>query len=193
MRNDIHWSTRDFIFEAIYEYTDLRNGYFHKHNIHDPAIILKIRSATYTLMFLLLGGQKLGNSDLVSLGLTFLSGDSDFEQLCDYIKYHKNSLFCVAPDDYPEQWIRIIPHSEVPQAIRDTEDGPCIYYNVCGAKNCDRFDRFSEKDAPTRIWAGKLAISYTQSIGYDFEKTLLIFDGGKYVGPGIAEAEDFTY
>lgn len=193
LRSDVHWSTRDFIFEAIYEYTDLRNGYFHKHNIHDPAKILEIRSATYTLMFLLLGGQKLSNSDLASLGLTVLSGDSDFEQLCDYIKYHKNSLFCVAPDDYPEQWIRIIPHSEVPQAIRDTEDGPCIYYNVCGAKNCDRFDRFSEKDAPTRIWAGKLAISYTQSIGYDFEKTLLIFDGGKYVGPGIAEAEDFTY
>lgn len=190
LRSDVHWSTRDFIFEAIYEYADLRNGYFHKHNIHDPAKILEIRSATYTLMFLLLGGQKLSNSDLVSLGLTALTGDSDFELLCDYIQYHKNSLFCVAPDDYPEQWIRIVPRTEVPQSVRDTEKGPCIYFNVLGANNCGRF--FAE-DVPKRIWAGKISISHTTKVELAYEKTLLIFEGGKYVGPVVADAEDFTY
>ena len=190
LRSDVHWSTRDFIFEAIYEYADLRNGYFHKHNIHDPAKILEIRSATYTLMFLLLGGQKLSSSDLVSLGLTALTGDSDFELLCDYIQYHKNSLFCVAPDDYPEQWIRIVPRTEVPQSVRDTEKGPCIYFNVLGANNCGRF--FAE-DAPKSIWAGKISISHTTKVELAYEKTLLIFEGGKYVGPVVADAEDFTY
>lgn len=190
LRSDVHWSTRDFIFEAIYEYADLRNGYFHKHNIHDPAKILEIRSATYTLMFLLLGGQKLSSSDLVSLGLTALTGDSDFELLCDYIQYHKNSLFCVAPDDYPEQWIRIVPRTEVPQSVRDTEKGPCIYFNVLGANNCGRF--FAE-DVPKRIWAGKISISHTTKVELAYEKTLLIFEGGKYVGPVVADAEDFTY
>ena len=190
LRSDVHWSTRDFIFEAIYEYADLRNGYFHKHNIHDPAKIQEIRSATYILMFLLLGGQKLSNSDLVSLGLTVLSGDSDFEQLCDYIKYHKKSLFCVEPDGYPEQWIQIIPGADVPQSIRDTAKGPCIYFNVLGANNCGRF--FAE-DVPKRIWAGKIGISHTTSVELSYEKTLLIFEGGKYVGPAVADAEDFTY
>lgn len=190
LRSDVHWSTRDYIFEAIYEYAALRNGYFHKHNIHDPAKILEIRSATCTLMFLLLGGQKLSNSDLVSLGLTVLSGDSDFEQLCDYIKYHKDSLFCIAPDDSPELWIRIIPRTEVPQSIRDTEKGLCFYYNVLGAKNNERF--FAE-DVPKRIWAGKIGISHTTSVELAYKKTLLVFEGGKYVGPAVADAEDFTY
>ena len=141
-------------------------------------------------MFLLLGGQKLSSSDLVSLGLTALTGDSDFELLCDYIQYHKNSLFCVAPDDYPEQWIRIVPRTEVPQSVRDTEKGPCIYFNVLGANNCGRF--FAE-DAPKSIWAGKISISHTTKVELAYEKTLLIFEGGKYVGPVVADAEDFTY
>lgn len=190
LRCDVDWTTRNYVFEAIYEYADLRNGYFHKHNIHDPSKIQEIRSATYMLMYLLLGCQIFTVSDYASLGMPSLSQGDDFSKLCEYIHFHKNSLFCVKPDGYPEQWIRIVPHSEVPQAIRDTEDGPCIYYNVLGAKNCGRF---SEKDAPTHIWVGKLAISHKQSIELEYEKTLLIFDEGKYVGPGVAEAEDFTY
>lgn len=190
LRSDVHWSTRDFIFEAIYEYAELRNGYFHKHNIHDPAKILEIQSATYTLMFLLLGGQKLSNSELVSLGLTVLSSASDFERLCDYIMYHKHSLYCVAADDTPEVWIRIIPGTEVPQSIRDTEKSPCIYFNALGA-NIVR--RFYAEDIPKRIWAGKLGVSHTTSLEYAYEKTELIFEEGKYVGPAVADAEDFTY
>lgn len=190
LRSDLYWSTRDYIFEAIYEYADLRNGYFHKHNIHDPAKILEIQTATYILMFLLLGGQKLSDSDLASLGLTVLSGDSAFEQLCNYIKYHKNSLFCVEPDGYPEQWIRIIPRSEIPQSTRATEKGSCIYYNVLGASNCGRF---SAVDAPRRIWAGTLNISHTGSIELAYQKIQLIFEEGKYVGPVVADADDFTY
>lgn len=190
LRSDVDWTTRNFVFEAIYEYADLRNGYFHKHNIHDPAKIQEIRSATFLLMYLILGCQSLNDSDYAALGMPNQSQGDDFSKLCEYINFHQNSIFCAKPDGYPEQWIRIVPHSEVPQAIRDTEDGPCIYFNVLGAKNCGRF---SEKNVPTRIWAGKLAISHTQSIELDYEKTQLIFDGGKYVGPGIAEAEDFTY
>lgn len=190
LRSDVHWSTRDYIFEAIYKYADLRNGYFHKHNIHDPAKILDIRSATYTLMFLLLGGQKLSNSDLVSLGLTVVSSDSAFDQLCDYINYHKNSPFCVEPEGYPEQWIRIIPQTAVPQSTRDTEKGPCVYYNVLGANDCGRF---SAEDAPKRIWAGTISISHTASIELAYQKIQLIFEDGKYVGPVVADADDFTY
>lgn len=82
------------------------------------------------------------------------------------------------------------PHSDISQAVRDTEDCPCIYYNVLGAKN---YGRFSEKYAPLRIWEGKLKITHAQTLELDYEKTMLVFDEGKYVGPAIAEAEDFTY
>lgn len=190
LRSDVDWTTRNYVYEAIYEYADLRNGYFHKHNIHDPSKIQEIRAATYLLIYLILGCQSLSDADYASLGMTTQSQTDDFSKLCEYIRFHKNSLFCAKPDGYPEQWIQIVPHSEVPKTIRDTENGPCIYYNVLGAKNCGRF---SAKDAPTRIWVGKLAISHTQSIELEYEKILLVFDEGKYVGPSIAEAEDFTY
>ena len=190
LRNDVDWTTRNFVFEAIYEYADLRNGYFHKHNIHDLEKIQEIRSATYILMYLILGCQSLNDSDYISLGIPGLSKGDDFSKLCEYVHFHENSFFCVKPNGYPEQWIRIIPHSDVPQAVQNTEDGTCIYYNVLGAKNCGRF---SEKDAPMCIWEGKLAVSYEQSVEFNYEKTRLVFDEGKYVGPAIAEAEDFTY
>lgn len=190
LRSDVDWTTRNFVFEAIYEYAELRNGYFHKNNIHDPSKIQEIRSATYLLMYLILGCQSLNDSDYASLGISRQSQGDDFSKLCEFIHFHENSIFCVKPNGYPEQWIQIIPHSEVPQAVRDTEDCPYIYYNIIGAKNCGRF---SEKDAPLRIWEGKLTILYAQTMKFDYEKTLLVFNEGKYVGPAIAEAEDFTY
>ena len=61
---------------------------------------------------------------------------------------------------------------------------------MLGANNCGRF--FAE-DVPKRIWAGKIGISHTTSVELSYEKTLLIFEGGKYVGPAVADAEDFTY
>lgn len=190
LRNDVDWTTRNFVFEAIYEYADLRNGYFHKHNIHDPSKIQEIRSATYMLMYLILGCQSFNDSDYASLGIPNLSQGDDFSKLCEYIQFHKNSIFCVKPNGYPEQWIRIVPHSDISQAERDTEYCPCIYYNVLGAKN---YGRFSEKYAPLCIWEGKLKITHAQTLELDYEKTLLVFNEGKYVGPAIAEAEDFTY
>lgn len=190
LRNDVDWTTRNFVFEAIYEYADLRNGYFHKHNIYDPSKIQEIRSATYMLIYLILGCQSFNDSDYASLGIPNLSQGDDFSKLCEYIQFHKNSIFCVKPNGYPEQWIRIVPHSDISQAVRDTEDCPCIYYNVLGAKN---YGRFSEKYAPLRIWEGKLKITHAQTLELDYEKTLLVFNEGKYVGPAIAEAEDFTY
>ena len=45
LRRDLHWSTRKYVYEAIFEYADLRNGYFHKDNIHDRNRILDIRNA----------------------------------------------------------------------------------------------------------------------------------------------------
>lgn len=190
LRKDVHWTTRNYVYEAIYEYAVLRNGYFHKHNIHDLTIIQNIRSATFILMYLILGCQTLSSSDYASLGISAPSHNSDFQKLCEYISFHNNSFFCAEPDGYPEQWIQVIPQSEVPQSIRDTEPGPCVYYNVFGAKNAGRF---SEKDAPRRIWAGKLGISHTGSIEFSFEKTVLIFETGHYVGPALVDEPGFDY
>jgi len=190
LRRDVHYTTRNYVREAIFDYARLRNGYLHKHNIHDPSKISEIRSATYLLMYLVLGCQELSRSDLVSLGTTNDVPHDDFEKLCEYIRFHRDSLFCAEPDGYPEQWFKIIPHSEVPQNVRDSETEPSVYFQVLGATNCGRF---SVNDAPRRIWAGKIKVSYQESLELAYEKTVLIFEDGRYVGQPLATEEGFSY
>lgn len=189
LRSDLDWTAKKFVFEAIYEYADLRNGYFHKHNIHDPVKIQEIRSSTYTLMFLLLGSHKLAQTDYLSLGLV-IRDQNDFANLCDYIAFHENSLFCAEPKGFPEQWFRIVPKSAIPLDVLNAESERYIYFNVLGTQTCGRF---SEKDVPTKIWAGKLSIAHEQGIKLDYAKEQLIFENGQYVGPNIVDEEDFTY
>lgn len=189
LRSDLHWTAKRFVFEAIYEYADLRNGYFHKHNIHDPSKIQEIRTSTYTLMFLLLGAHKLAQADYQSLGL-LVRDQNDFANLCDYIAFHESSLFCAEPKGFPEQWFRIVPKSAIPRDVLNAESERYIYFNVLGTQTCGRF---SEKDAPTRIWAGKITIAHDQGIKLDYAKEQLIFENGRYVGPNLVDEEDFTY
>ena len=70
------------------------------------------------------------------------------------------------------------------------EDICIYYYNVLGAKNCGRF---SAKDAPTRIWAGKPAILHTQSIELEYEKISLVFDGGKLCGVALNQKRSLSH
>lgn len=190
LRTDVDISTKNYVREAIYEYSKLRNGYFHKDNIHDPKKIEEVRTTTFLLMYLLLGCQRLSDSDYASLGTPTMQTRDDFASLCEYISFHKDSVYCVEPVGYPEQWLQIIPRSKIPQNICDSETGSSLYYHVVGSDKCGRF---SKQDAPTRIWAGKLDISYQESIHLHFEKNLLILEEGIYVGPRIVEEEDFTY
>lgn len=190
LRNDVHYTTRNYVRESIFEYKDLRNGYLHKHNIHDLSKIYEIRSATYYLMFLVLGCQTLSQSDLVSLGTPNETAEDDFHKLCEYFRFHINDIFCAEPDGYPEQWMKIIPHSEVPHTIRESEVGQSIYYQVLGL---EKVGRFSENDAPRRVWCGRIAASYQKSLELHYEKTSLIFEDGRYVGPFLATEKGYSY
>ena len=189
LRDDLDWTSKRFVYESIYEYAELRNGYFHKHNIHDPAKIREIRSATYILLFLVLGAHKLTQADHSSLGLPVNNSD-DFTKLCDYTAFHESSIFCAAPDGFPEQWFRIVPKSTIPSHIQSAESEKYIYFNVLGSQVCSRF---SKKNAPTKIWIGKIAITHNQSLKLDYQKELLIFKNGQFLGPNIVDEEGFTY
>lgn len=190
MRKDVDKTTKDYVREAIFEYARLRNGYLHKHNIHDPQKICEIRSATYLLMYLVLGCQELSPTDLVSLGARDEAYKNDFQKLCEYIHFHRKRLFCAEPEGYPEQWFTIIPPSEVPQSIRESETAPSIYFQELSTKKCGRF---SANDAPRRIWSGIIPLSYQESVELSYEKSMLIFEDGRYVGPPLATEEGFSY
>lgn len=190
MRKDVDNATKCYVREAIFKYKDLRNGYLHKHNIHDPLKISEIRSATYLLMYLVLGCQELSHADLISLGLRDEVSKNGFQKLYEYIYFHRNSLFCAEVEGYPEQWFNIVPLSQVPPSMRESGNSPRIYFHVLGASKCGWF---SESDTPRRIWSGKIKKTYQESLELAYEKTVLIFEDGRYVGPPLATEEGFSY
>ena len=67
-RNEIGRYGKTFIKKKIFRYSDLRNNYFHKDNIHDWDKIDEIRNSTFDLLFLLIGGFKITESEVKKLG-----------------------------------------------------------------------------------------------------------------------------
>ena len=82
LRGELNWHTRKYVCETIFEYGDLRNGYFHKDNIHDWKKIDTIRDATFSIIFLLLGSHSLSEQNSSKLGMPQRNEYSDYAKLC---------------------------------------------------------------------------------------------------------------
>lgn len=183
-------TTRKYVCESIYTYADLRNRYFHKHNIHDPAIIEEIRTSTFLLFFLLLGSLKLSGTDLKMLGAPNLHDYSDYDKLCDYVALHPYDLFCIEPDGLPEQWTKSIEPEDIPNQFRRENISRCMYFSILGS---DSIQRISKENLPERFWIGKLDFKQTESFTFKLIKETLLFEHGRYVGPDLADEQDFDY
>lgn len=186
LRNDIHLSTRRFLYEAIYEYARLRNGYFHKDNIHDWDSIEEVRTTTLLLIFLLLGCQNLTNDNLIELGLPDISTYNDFSKLCEYINFHSGSLFCLEVKDESILWVVAIDSN----SIRHKVDGNAAYFKFLGT---EQYIIITENKLPQRLWSGKLNIPQTKEVKFEPIKDQLIFEYGHFVGPSIVAEDGFTY
>lgn len=67
---DVNWFVKQYIIRTITEWKNtVRNGYFHKENLHDQNTIDEIRQQTIYLYFLILGGCTIDDDDFVQLGL----------------------------------------------------------------------------------------------------------------------------
>lgn len=188
--NDLLPSTREYVYESIYSYAKLRNGYFHKHNIHDPNRIEEIRTTTFLLMFLLLGSQKLSGTDLAKLGAPTLHNYSQFNKFCDYVEFHSYDFFCLEPDGFPDQWVQPIEMASIPASIKGATTSRCLYFFNLSTKNVFRI---TEKNLPKRIWIGKLAIKQTTQISLDLVKEKLLFENGRYSVPALVDELGFEY
>lgn len=188
--NHLDDTTKEYVYETIYRYAELRNGYFHKHNIHDPKKIEEIRTATFLLAFLILGSQKLSGTDLGTLGASNLQKYNEFDKLCDYIEFHAHDFFCFQPEGFPDQWTQIVPKSSIPASIKNAEISRSFYPLILATKT---MMRITESNVPARIWIGKLDIKQTEEISLDLLKDKLLFENGRFVGPKLAEEKDFTY
>lgn len=73
----------------VMEHTkDLRNGYFHKDNLHDWNLVQHIREDAYSLFYLVLGAYDFRNVTYEEMGID-RDDDDDYIKLCEY--FHKTA------------------------------------------------------------------------------------------------------
>lgn len=189
LRNDVHWSTRKYTIESIYAYAKLRNGYFHKDNIHDINVIKNIRTATFILAFLLLGCSNLTTADLAQLGIPDESDYDDFSKLCEYVDFHLSDMFCIEMDDGTERWLAADTNLRPRFAKYKGTKCACLYDPITKESTV-----ITKENTPKRMWIGRLNIIPAKTIKFDgWVKEYLVFENGRFVGPSIVDEEGFDY
>lgn len=193
-RSDLNYHSRKYIVDTIYDYAEMRNNYFHKHNIKSWDRIEKIRNDTFNVAFLLLGSQSFIEKDLYRLGITNDAYYTDYYKLCEYVNFHRNELF------------EIISHGRNYYCVsmgdgeKHLEDGHIdysgIYFRNTGEKLLGVI-RFNPNNVPEEIYSCEFVISSDRSyaglseggkeVSITIKRGPKIFDSGKYVGPSILD------
>lgn len=190
LRNDLTWRTRKYVLETIFEFKDLRNGYFHKDNIYDWGKIELIRKSTFELLFLLLAAKTITEDNNTILGFP-KEITSDYYKLCEYIHYHHGELFYL--DFGRENEDLAFGYYDARSKVLDDKyvGYTGVYFEELGEGG--RIVRFSEDKLPSKISLGKFVFGYSDKIDITPVKVKPIFENGKFVGPSIAEEEKLDY
>ena len=190
LRSDLTWRTRKYILEAIFEFKDLRNGYFHKDNIHDWVKIEAIRNSTFKLLFLLMGATALTEDNKDTLGFQ-REIVSDYYKLCEYVHYHHGELFYLDFGSEQED-MEIGYYDAYSKVLNDRYVGYTgVYFKELGKGG--RVVRFLEDKLPSKISLGKIVFCSSDKIDITPVKVRPIYENGKFLGPSIAEEEKLDY
>ena len=189
-RSDLRAPTKKYIREFLFNFADLRNGYFHKHNIHDWNKIDEIRGAAFRAAFLLIGAFDLDNEAIKTLGAPSTDAFTDYAKLCEYVNYHSGEIFYLV-FDYGEE-MGIAMSDPQPQTINDEYiQYTGVYFKEL--RDNGRVFRFREENLPKEIHIGKFVFAQTEMIGVTPVKVKKVYENGKYLGPSIAEEDSFDY
>lgn len=189
LRNDIG-GAKDYVRESIFAYAKVRNGYFHKHNIHNWEKIDEIRRATFQLLFLVLGSQQLSKEDREKLGQLDESAYDDYYKLCEYVNYHSNELFFI---NFGQEDLMAI---AVADQYIEAEGNQYLKYSGVYFKELGKEGRtvkFAKDNLPNVIYTAKIIFANTEMIDVTPVRRMKIFDNGKYIGPPIVNEEKFSY
>ena len=190
-RQDIAYQTKKYVREALFEYADLRNGFFHKDNIKSPVKIKEIRDITYQTFFLLLGTFAISSEDKITLGFPEYV-NTEYHKLCEYINYHSGKIFFLDLEGYDEEQIGI----SCADINMKTIDGREVQYSGVYFKEVGpggRVFRFDEQHLPKTIYLGKFSFERTELIQGDPVKVRKIYENGVFIGPTIAEETEIMY
>lgn len=191
LNDDLSWQTRKYIRETIFGYKSFRNGYFHKDNIHSWDKIEEIRTASLSMIFLLLGAQKLTDDDLDQLGMPNTDEFSDYSRLCEYVNFHSENLFFLNLGEKEDalafgcsdKYSKVVDNKYIKYSG--------VYFREIGEDG--RTVLFREKNLPKDIYLGKFVFAQTEMIDIKPVKVKKIFENGKYIGPLIVDEENFDY
>lgn len=189
LRSDIG-PAKDYVRETIFAYTKVRNGYFHKHNIHNWEKIDEIRRSTFQLMFLILGSQQLSTDERKVLGQPDTSIFDDYYKLCEYVNYHSNEFFYINLGGEDSLAISV---SDMQMVTEDTDyirySG--VYFKELGQNG--RTFKFSRENLPLVICTAKMIFAKTELVNAEPVKVMKIFENGHYIGTSIVDEDKLSY
>lgn len=186
LSEDISKFSKQFVSYAISNYTGIRNGYLHKHNITNWDTINMIRDEAYYLFFLVIGSQRLTDDDCSKLKLDKIKSMTDFDLLCEFIDYHTYSgdIFLLKNTNGICHWAVPIKNLKI-----DIYDDNFVKYSELCFKlfniEEERFDGkrivFNESNLPNEILIGRIDFIDSQNkipnLSFISERT--IFKDGK--------------
>lgn len=181
---------QEYVRETIFSYVKIRNGYFHKHNIHEWKKIDEIRSATFQLLFLVLGAQQLSNENREQLGQLDESAYDDYYKLCEYINYHSNELFFI---NFGKNDLMAI---AVADMYVETVENEYLKYSGVYFKEPSkegRVFRFDKNNLPNKIYTAKFIFAKTEHVEISPVKRMKIFDNGKFIGQSVVDEDRLSY
>lgn len=189
-RDELNFKTKKYIKERIFAFKDLRNGYFHKHNINDWNIIKSIRSECFEMAFLLLGSYKLSVQDKRKLGLRNYELENDYYKLCEYVNYHAGDVFWVRKGDFEDIYLGACDPN-----LKILNDRYIIFSGmyVCSLGNVQKIKRFTKEELPDEVTLGKIEMSGKNEVIATPIKVRKIFENGRFVGPSIVDEEELNY
>lgn len=183
------FSSCDYICETLFEYANLRNGYFHKDNIHDISIINNIKDKTYKLFFIMLGAIDFREKDYDEFNLPLMDYYDDYYRLCEFVNFHNNTYFFIQHRD-KEFVVKSIPDINTRITNNHVEYSGAYFVSVDESKHIIKFDR---KHLPEIVYYGKLHIIESEEIKFEIRKICKIFENDKFIGPSIIEDKNFSY
>ena len=192
--------SKQFVPYAISNYTGIRNGYLHKHNITDWDTINMIREEAYYLFFLVIGAQRLTENDCSELKLDRIKCMTDFDLLCEFIDYHTNSgdVFLLKHNNGICYWGVPIKNLKI-----DIYDSNFIKYTDLSFelfnKEEEKFDgkriTFNESNLPNEILIGRIDFddnpNEISNLSFISERT--IFKDGKMLCSVIDDIKEAHY
>ena len=185
-RNEIGRYGKTFIKKKIFRYSDLRNNYFHKDNIHDWDKIDEIRNSTFDLLFLLIGGFKITESEVKKLGYINTKKLTDYYYLFEYIHYHAGDLFFLQFPNGSEYCVQAKPD----RMYYIDEEGIIrysgIYFDIFRGEGSMNFKE-GQDDFPKTISLGKLLFSKDEKIHIILSKKKKpVFKDGIFMGTRVS-------